>query len=58
MDICFAFDVVNAIYNIYIEILSFYGILITDKICHISFDCVTFDLDWYDTMMSRRYFEG
>ena len=48
------FDVVNAIYNIYIGILSFCGILITDEICCMSCDCVTFDLDWCDAIMSRK----
>ena len=45
----------NAIYNVYIGILSFCGIVITDEICHMSFNCVAFDLDWYDAIMSRRY---
>ena len=34
-------------YNIYIGILSFCGILVADEICHMSCDCVTFYLDWH-----------
>ena len=41
----FSFGVVHAIYNIHIGILSFCGIIITDEICHMAFDCVTLYLD-------------
>ena len=53
----FLFDVVYAIYNIYIGILSFSWVMIVDEICHMPFNCVSFDLDWDDTIMSRWYFE-
>ena len=54
---CFAFNVVNAIYNVYIGILTFCWILIPDEACSMSCYCVTFDLNGYDAIMSRRYFE-
>ena len=47
-----------AIYNVYNGILPFCWILITDKICCMSFNHVSFDLDWNDTIMSRCYFES
>ena len=48
----FSFDVVYAIYNIYIGILSFCWILIADEIYHMSFNCMAFGLDWDDAVMS------
>ena len=45
----------NAIYNVYIGILSFYWILITDEVCSMSCDWVTFDLDGYNAIISGRY---
>ena len=42
----------NVIYNVYIGILSFCGILIADEVCSMSCDCVTFDIDGYDAIMS------
>ena len=55
---CFSFDVAYAIYDVDIWILSFCWILISDKICHMSFNCMSFDFDWDDPIMSRRYFES
>ena len=49
---CFAFDVVNAIYNIYMSFPFVESGLL------MSCDCVTFDLGGYDAIMSRRYFES
>ena len=56
IDRCFSFHVVNAIYNVYIGILSFCGVVIIDEICCMSFDCVAFYLDWYNAIMSRKFF--
>ena len=57
IDRCFAFKAVNAIYNVYIGILSFCWILIANEVCSMSCDWVTCDLDGYDTIMSGRYLE-
>ena len=54
----FSFYVVYAIYDVDIGILPFCWILIADKICHMSFNCVSFDVDWDDAIMSRTYFES
>ena len=32
--------------------------LVADKMCHMSFNCVAFDFDWNDVIMSRWYFES
>ena len=54
----FSFDVVYAIHNIYIWILSFCWVFIADKICHMSLNCMTFDLDWDNTIMLWWYLES
>ena len=53
---CFSFDVIYAICNIYIGILSFCWVMINDE--NMSFNCVSFDLDQDDAIMSRWYFES
>ena len=55
---CFPFYVVYAIYNVYVGILPFCWILITDEICCMSFNCMGFGLDWNDTIMSPWCFES
>ena len=55
IDRYFAFNVVNAIHNVYIGVLSFCGFLIANEACHMSCDWVTFDFDGYDAIVSARY---
>ena len=55
---CFSFNVVDAIDNVYVGILLFCWILIADEICHVSFNCVTFDLDWNNAIVSGWHLES
>ena len=55
---CFSFNVVYAIHNVYVGIFPLCWILIADEVCHMSFDCMAFDLDWNDAIMSWWYFES
>ena len=54
----FPFYVVYAIYNVYIRILPFCWILIADEIWCTSFNCMAFDLDQNEVIMSGWYFES
>ena len=56
--ICFSFNVVYAIYKVYVGIFPLCWILIADEVCHMSFDCMAFDLDWNDAIVSGWYFES
>ena len=55
---CFSFNVVYAIYNVYVGIFPLCWILIADEVCHMPFDSVAFDLDWNDAIVSGWDFEG
>ena len=55
---CFCFNVVHAIYNVYVGIFPLCWILIADDVCCISIDCMAFDLDWNDAIVSGQYFDS
>ena len=55
VDRCFAFNVVNAIYNAYVGILSFCWFLIGNETYCMSCDWVALDFDGYEAIMSGRY---
>ena len=44
--------------NVYVMILPLCWILIADEVCHMSFDCMAFDLDWNDVIVLGWYFES
>ena len=54
---CFSFNIVYAIYND-VGIFSLCWILIADEVCCMSFDCMTFNLDWNNAIVSGWYCEG
>ena len=54
VDRCFGFNVAYSIHNVYVGILSFCWFLIANEASCLSCNWVTFDFDWYDTVMSRR----
>ena len=55
IDRCFAFNIVNAIHNVYVGILSFCWFVITNKACCKACDGVTFHFDGYNAIMYGRY---
>ena len=54
----FSYNVVDATENVYVGIFPFHWILIADEVCHMSFNCMLFDLDWNDAIVSGWYFES
>ena len=48
----------DAIYDVYIRVSSFCVILITYELSHMFINCWDYDLNWYDTIMSRWNFNG
>ena len=50
---CFSFNVVYAIYNVYVGIFPLCWILIADEVCCMSFDSVAFDL-WYVVYLMKN----
>ena len=55
---CFSLYAVYIIYNVDVGILPFCWMLIADKTCHMPLNCVSFDVDWDDVIMSRRYLKS
>ena len=55
---CFSFNVVYAIYDVSVGIFPLCWILIVDEVCYMSFECMAFDLDWNDAIVSGWCFES
>ena len=52
------FDVMDSINDVHVGFFPFFRILITDEVGHISLNCMSFDLDRYDTVVSGLYLKS
>ena len=57
IDRCFPFYVLDAIDYVCIWVSSFCGVLISEKVSQMFLNCLTCDLNWCNTIVSRWYFE-
>ena len=48
----------DAINNVYVGIFPLFGILIADEVCCMFFNCMAFDLDWNDGIVSGGILRG
>ena len=58
INIYFSFGVMNSISDMYVGVLPFFGVLITDEVGCMPLNCMFFDLDLYDTIVSGWYPKG
>ena len=58
INICFSFDVVDAINDVYIGVFPLFGILITDEVGCMSLNYMSFDLDRYNSIVYGLYLKG
>ena len=58
INICFSFDVVDSINDVYAGVFPFFGVLITDEVSHMSLNYMFFDLNRYDVIVLEWYLKG
>ena len=52
INLCFFFDVMDAINNVYVGVFPLFRVLITDEVGHMSLNYMSYNLDMYDAIVS------